>query len=93
MHATESASQSAESLQILGTTSTPRVHQLSKLMLQGASHRFVSRQTALQVLQMEQTPASSIKLSLSRLRVMCVSGSNLHTVRRCTACLCLEACW
>eukprot|EP00891_Asterochloris_glomerata_P004944 jgi/Astpho2/4944/Aster-x0656 len=56
---------------------------------EGASHRFVSRQTTLQVLKMEQTPASSIKLSLSRLRVMCVSGSNLHTLemRKCRLCV------
>ena len=60
-------------------------------MLQVASHRFLSQQTALQVLQMEQTLSASIKLSLSRLRKMSVSGSNLHTVCRCAACWCLAA--
>ena len=61
------------------------------LMLQGATHRFVSRQTALQVLHMEHTSASSIELSLPRLREMSLSGDSLNTVCRCTACLCLEA--
>ena len=60
-------------------------------MLQVTSHRFLSRQTALQVLQMAQTLSASITLTLSRLREMSVSGSNLQTVCCCTACWCLAA--
>ena len=55
------------------------------MLQEGPFHRFVSRQTALQVLHMDHILAPSIDLSLPRLRRMSVSGFHLETVCHRTA--------